>query len=519
VMRLDALATARAIRQPLTEMARVLDQFDAMSYEKGLGVLSMFERWVGPEPFRAGIEAYLRSRAHGSGSTDEFLFAIERASGKSVSQAFHSFLDQAGVPLVEAGVRCDAQGARLSLEQARYLPVGSEGSRDRVWQVPVCARWSAGGDEREACTLLAARTGELNLGDRCPDWVLPNTDAAGYYRWSLPAQDLASLRSRGYSRLSVRERISLADNIAAAMRAGTLAFADGLLALEPVARDPDPEVAEEPIGLLRSAHDDLVPERLRPRLRAYAAALYGPAFRRVGWTPIANEGVAQRRFRKALIEFLAFTVRDPEVVARAARLGTEYAGIGGADFRPEAVSPDLAATVLSIAVRESTPALFDLLEERLRTLDDGEVRERVLAALASATDAQLAKRAAALSVDARLRANERVEPLFWQAYRPETREVAWAALQSHFDELVPKLENWSAGALPNVARRFCDPQRAVEVKAFFEPRIAKVPQAKQNLEQALESIRLCAAYKAAQEASAVAFFERPAAVSRVPTGG
>jgi hypothetical protein len=208
-----------------------------------------------------------------------------------------------------------------------------------------------------------------------------------------------------------------------------------------------------------------------------------------------------------LLDFLAFTVRDREVLDTATRLGTEYAAPATAGFRPEAVSPDLAKTVLAVAVRESAPALFDLLAERLRTLQDGEVRDRILAALASATDPRLAKRAAALPLDPRLRGHERFDPLYYQSRRPETREVAWDSLQTEFDELSGKLEPWTASYLPIIARPFCDTQHADQAQAFFAGKMAKLPSARQNVDQTVEGIRLCAAYKAAQQASATAFFE------------
>jgi hypothetical protein len=76
--------------------------------------------------------------------------APTRRLSREVTAPFHTFLDQAGVPLVEAKVLCSPR-TQLSLKQSRYLSIGSEG---------------------------------------CPDWLMPNAEGAGYYRWALTGDDL-----------------------------------------------------------------------------------------------------------------------------------------------------------------------------------------------------------------------------------------------------------------------------------------------------------------------------------------
>ncbi len=149
----DALVSARAIRQPLQSVKDIQDQFDGLTYEKGGAVLAMFERYVGAEKFRQGVSHYISAHQNGSGSTDELLAAISTAAGLDVTAAFHTFLDQAGVPLVQAKVSC-AGKPTLALRQSRYFPIGSSGAQDRTWQIPVCFRAAIGGKVSEQCTLL-----------------------------------------------------------------------------------------------------------------------------------------------------------------------------------------------------------------------------------------------------------------------------------------------------------------------------------------------------------------------------
>src|SRR5205085_10888327 len=121
------------------------------------------------------------------------------AAGKDVKTPVNTFLTQVGVPLVEAERACSPGSAELRLSQSRYLPLGSTGSKDQHWQIPVCVRYEIAGAVKEQCTLLTETKGAIAFDKgQCPAWVMPNADAAGYYRFSLAPADLEQLRTKGY---------------------------------------------------------------------------------------------------------------------------------------------------------------------------------------------------------------------------------------------------------------------------------------------------------------------------------
>jgi alanyl aminopeptidase len=504
--------TARAIRQPLKSVKDIPDQFDGLTYQKGAGVLGMFERFTGQEAFRQGVSGYLQAHADGSGSTDDLLASISRAAGRDVTAAFHTFLDQAGVPLVQATTSCGAR-PRLALRQSRYVPLGSTGAQDRTWQVPVCARFSVGGQVSERCTLLEGTQGELALPS-CPDWVVPNAQGAGYYRWSLAGDDLRKLTARGFPQLAVTERVSLAAALRASVTAGSLPVADALAALGPIAADAEGEVASEAIPLLAVVRDRVLPDAKRAQADAYAVELFAPVMRRLGFAPRKGEGPSARRLRVEVMALLA-RAGHPEVVREATRLGRAYAGLADGRFHPEAVDPDLAGLALGVAVEHGDRALFDALLARLATTDDAALRGRILAALGQARDPERSARALALTLDPQLRKQEGTMELFQQSRDVRTRDAAWRFLREHFDAVVAKIPEPYAAYLPFIAG-FCDAAHADELKAFFEPRVAKIGGLAQSVRQAEERVRLCEAQALGQRESAERFFASRAA-RKVPT--
>ena len=470
----------------------------------------MFEHYLGAEKFRRGVSSYLSAHADGSGSTDDLLHALSKEAGFDVVAPFHTFLDQAGLPLVQAEVSC-ADTSMLTLKQSRFLPLGSEAKQDRSWQIPVCFRLGkSGGGAGAQCVLLTQAQTSIEVPE-CPTWVMPNADGAGYYRWSMPGAELKKLQL-GYSSLSTAERISLAESLTAGVSSGAITIADALDALDPIARDEDGEVAIEAIPILYLVRDRLLPENQHAQLNRYAIALFGPAAKRLGYAAKKGESIGSRRLRAAVLKLLAWA-EDPAAVKKLSALGLDYAGLGkkyhDGKFHPDAIDADLADIALAVAVEHGDLALFEALEKRLAETDDAALREQVITALSSVRDRARIDRVLALTLSDRLRKSEILwGPLYLLSLDPRTRDDSWAFVKAHYDALVPRLpEAFAVAILPWVARGYCDEAHAADATAFFAPRAEKVPGMPKNSRQAVEGIRLCAAMAAAQSESARAFFD------------
>ncbi len=493
-MRSDSLTSARQIRQPIENNHDIRNAFDSITYSKGGGVLEMFERWLGEEPFRDGVRQHMRRHRFGVADYEDLLSSLDAVTEKPVVEPFRSFLFQAGVPLVEVDLVCDGEGRRLTMKQSRYLPVGSPGQAEQSWQLPVCVRYEAGGEVSRQCTLLTEQEATLAIeAEECPSWVMPNDDAAGYYRFALDAEGMQALQRRGWRHLTAREKLAVADSVRAGFDNASLRAADVFGGLGVFAESDVRPVATVPTGLLELAAERLVDEALRPRVERFAQRLYRTHYRRLGWGPRgrgAEDGEA-KLLREQLLEFLAFTAEDPAVRRQGARLGQAY--VRGGEVHPDAVEPGVAGLALAIAVQEGDAAFFDQLTELLFSTEDATVRGRILSALGHATDETLAARARALALDARLRLNEVSTTLQVQSSMPETREATWAWLVESFDALRERVGPFRAGHLPWMASGFCDEAHAEAVEQFFGPRIDELPGGPRNLAGALEAIRLCAA--------------------------
>ncbi len=510
IMRLDALVAARRIREPITSGHDILNAFDDITYEKGASVIGMFERYVGAEAFQKGLSHYLQKHAYGTADLDSFLLALGEGSGKDLSASWRTFLTQAGVPKLDVLPRCEGGKGQLSLQQSRYLPAGSRGSPDVVWQLPVCVRYGVGKAVHEACTLLTETRGTLALPAGCASWVMPNAAAAGYYRWTLPAQDFARLEA-AQAQLDPKEVLAVADNLVAAVESGALQAKDALPRLTGFAQSSERRIATAPMGLLRFVRDHVAPAPLVPKVEAFAQRLYRPVLLKLGAKASAEgDSGAQSKeeqllFSRSVLEFLAEVGRDADVRQQLVSQAKAYLGADGV-VNPEAMDPTFVGTSLSVAVQDGGAPVFDGVLAALKRTEDSTLRRHYLRALGAAVDPALQERARALLTDGTLRLMEIGSLLGRQASEPSARRATWKWAQEHLDTLVQRLPADDAGYLPHLAGGFCTEADAQEVEGFFKTRIDALAGGPRNLAEVTEAIRLCSAKVAAHKAGVDALF-------------
>ncbi|MGB5367141.1 MAG: ERAP1-like C-terminal domain-containing protein, partial [Polyangiales bacterium] len=426
--------------------------------------------------------------AGGTATSTELLAALDEVSDRDVTPPFLSFLNQPGVPLVTgaADASCDAGIRTLQLSQERYLPIGSRGDPDRIWEIPLCIRHSAG----TTCTSLSSAKGNIELPG-CPSWWMPNADGAGYFRFSMSADDWTRLRTRGFRELSDRGRIAVADSVEASFDRGAMDIEPLLPWFDNWVSSPLRQLAVAPMRPLRFLIDEASPPALRGRVMAYAGKLYRKRYRQLGWRSRATDSSDAKLLREAVIRFMLMDVRNENARARAARLGRTYIGYRST-ANPGIVDAQLAGLVLATAVQEGDEGLFDHLLVLLESSSDATGRSRILSALGHAETPELSARALNLALDPRLRVNEIRHVLHTQFRNSRTRDRAWKWLTENFDDLAARFGSGELGASPWHAASFCSTDAAAEVERFFEPRVAELSGGPRNLAGAVEAILLCA---------------------------
>ncbi|HET6435431.1 MAG TPA: M1 family aminopeptidase [Xanthomonadaceae bacterium] len=512
-MDVDSLASTRRIHEPIRDFTDIQSAFDGITYQKGGATLAMFERYIGEEHFRAGIQDYLKAHARGNATSADLIAAVSARSDdpEGVAKAFASFIDQPGVPFVRVDLDCSGQPA-LVLAQERYLPIGSAASRDQTWGIPLSVRYADAGGVHEQKALITGAQARMELADAtsCPRWVMPNADGAGYYRFAL-APRLQQALSSAFDALGEREQRMAADSVVAAYGAGTLAPAQLLAALPRFAAAKVRQTATA--GMYETewmAEHLLDDDAARAAFHARVAAIYRPRLGQLGLAPKPGEADDDALLRSTLVGFFAETLEDPAVRAAMNEAGRAVLGLDGdGALHPDAAAPDLRGSALAVAVREGGEPAFDAAERAFRASQDAVLRSQLLSAMGGTGDAAQDGRVRELVFEpGLLRRNEIFPAIGGAARRPANRPALRAWIDANFDQLQARLAPAGAALVGLYARGMCSAADADALQATFAERMAAVEGGPRELQQTQEAIRLCAAQRQARRGQPLDFPRR-----------
>ncbi len=506
----DALLSARQIRQPVNNADDIENAFDGITYSKGGAVLGMLEGYLGEEAFRQGIRAHMKRHAHGSATVFDLIDSLTKAAPeKNVKAAFESFLFQPGTPNIDVTIDCgDPAESQFTLRQSRYLPHGSKGSATASWTVPVCLSYQVDQQVREQCVLLDQPEQTFAFGSAtCPDWVMPNRNGDGYYRWRLESAQTAALSS-AMEALNAKEKLAFADSLRAAYDGGGADAAAILQALPALANAEERSVVTAlNVPLAEVLHQMLSAEN-KTKAQQWIRDVFGQRLveLRAGKAESAMEG---QLLETTLLGLLAFGGNDPQVRAQLASQARDVLGIGGDGLvNMDAVPPDLLDTAMMVLGEQASDDEYSLMIEHLTSSRSSVLRRALLAGLAETQQASQAEQLIALADTDVLRTNELPWIYFGLAANRQMRDYAWDYLSANVDQILSKLPEDYRGSLARVGGYYCSEDKLSEVKALFEPRIESMLGGPRHLAQAIEKIELCVARMDRHKASANRFFSR-----------
>jgi cytosol alanyl aminopeptidase len=510
----DSLVSARKIRQEIERKEDIGNAFDGITYEKGAAVIGMFESYLGAAEFRKGVQGYLKQYAFRNATAPEFLDAISSSTKRDVTKAFSTFLNQAGVPVVEASLDCRQDSAVLHLEQHRSLPLGTKTQEPQTWKIPVCVRYPAGETQR-SCTLVDQPKQDLQLkGKGCPAWVQMNDNAVGYYQVDYQGDLLRKAESaEAVASLSSAERLDFIGNVQSGVAAGRLQFAEELQLVELFHPDSERNVVEATLGIVtQPAGGGPVPKQWAPanletNYKHFVARNFGERARQIGWIPKGGETDDVRLLRPMLLGLVASSGGDQELAKQGRELAEKWFGDHAS------IDANMVNAVLRTAAFYGDKSLMDRYIAESKKTTDRQIRQSLQRAMLYFRDPAAVSEAlrAVTAGDVPLMEGGGTVLVFAGQISHATNKMAFDFIKAHYDEIMAKRPvgiSDFGGFLPQSGVSFCDAQSKAELKSFFEPLLDKVPGARHSLDQVLEGIDVCIATHAAESASIEGFLRK-----------
>ena len=484
-LNLDAQPTTRSIRAPLANTPAEINQlFDGITYYKASDVLLTVENYLGPEMFQKGVHAYLTAHEYGNATAQDFWNAQSETSHKPVDKIMQSLVLEPGEPILTFGA---PSGGRVSVTQKRFfLNPDSTAPADEKWTLPVCFKTGSGGQD---CEVLGPDAASLRIPQA--SLLYANARGKGYYRSAYAPAQYSVLVDQVETGLDPSERISLAGDEWARVRANQATVGDYLNLAAALKADQNAQVISSALSPIGTIDDDLAATPAeRDALAAWIRRTLEPEYIKLG-PPSSSDSPDKRQLRASLFRVLGYYGKDPTVLADANHITQQYLA------NPGSVDPTLGQTALAVAAEHGNEQLFDQLQNVYETSNNPEFQEGALRMLAEFENPVLVRRALSFAVSGKVRNQDAAIQLAIALEMPESRQEAWDYIKNNWDKVQAQLTTTMGSILVEGTGGFCSVAARDDVQTFFATH--NVPASSVALKHAVERIDGCIEFRRLEE--------------------
>jgi aminopeptidase 2 len=249
----DALKSSHPIQVEVYDPAQVQEIFDAISYFKGASVIRMLEAFLGSENFKNGVIEYLKKNSYKNATTIDLWNALSDASGRDVGAMMASWTEKVGFPVVKVvGESFDSKKSELTLDliQERFIASGDDVNDDTIWSIPINVVSNVSKFSQHS---LDTKKGSITIpySDNGSPFFCFNVDATGFYKTLYTKEQLARLAmalKNDINVISVRDRVTLTDDLVSFAKAGLIDTFTVLETLRQGFRGEDNAIALEAVS-------------------------------------------------------------------------------------------------------------------------------------------------------------------------------------------------------------------------------------------------------------------------------
>jgi len=480
----DAQPTTRAIRAKADTPDEINQMFDGIAYGKAGAVLLSVENYIGPEVFRQGVHNYLAAHLYSNATAEDFWNAQTSASHEPVDKIMESLVAQPGVPILTFG---EPANGKVSVSQKRFFLSPSQSvDPAQKWTLPVCFKT---GDSKQDCQVLTPETTTFNLP--ATPFFFANAGATGYYRTAYTPAAYQAIVAHAETNLTPVERIGLAGDEWAQVRANKGTVGEYLDLLSALKTDPNASVVESALGGFGTIKWRIASSKAeREQLNGWLTSAFKPIYEKLP-APSPNDSPNTRELRALLFGLLGGNSSNPAILAQARAIAEKYLD------NPASVDPTLGQTALSIAVNKGDAVLFDRLQQIFETSTNPEIQINALRLLAQFEDPALVRRSLDYAVSGKVRNQDAAIQFAIALQIPATRDLAWQYIKSNWEKVQAQLTTAMGGNLVGSTGSFCSADAHKDVEQFFATH--KVPSSDRALKHAIERIDACVELRTLQE--------------------
>nr|CCD13518.1 unnamed protein product [Trypanosoma congolense IL3000] len=212
----DMYEHSHPVEVPIHDPAEIAQIFDAISYNKGMGLVHMLEAFLG-DKWSASVAHYIKKYRYGDTRTTQLWQALEEASGVPLTEAMESFTTQMGFPMIHVS-RPSANVIVLRQEPCQFVSAAER--RKTQWCIPVVLEGAGGVSHRVELRGLEEQRVELPPALAQSSWINANPRRRGFFRCRYDDNSFSAILG-AYTSLGASDRCGLITDTLASVYMGS----------------------------------------------------------------------------------------------------------------------------------------------------------------------------------------------------------------------------------------------------------------------------------------------------------
>ncbi|MDP2596448.1 M1 family metallopeptidase [Alteromonas stellipolaris] len=446
----DASPTVKPVKKVVRIQPDVMDGL-GLNYSKGESILQMIESLIGTEKFREGVRNYMNTHAWGNTVADDLWAALDGVSDINLSAMMKAYLEQPAYPLISI----DDKG---TITQERFHYAGATVDA-QTWAVPLKLTYKVNGAiKQEVVFIDKAKTQLPQLAEA--DWVFPNDNATGYFRWAITSKQLDNLLG-DLDVLNNREKKNVLYNMQALLNAGKVNIDSIMPVLNALAKDNDPVVKRAAVGVL-AEFDYLVNDDNKANYAALLNQEYLPLLNELTLQQTSDESESVISLRNQLYSLLGNRANNETLIKQSESIAKQYIEDSSA------VPAGIAGTAIGVTTKHSEEELYETLVAAFKKAQLPNVKRTLLYSMRYTDEATVNKMLDLALTDDITPANT-LYMLVRVSRNLELKTVLYKWLNSNLDALIAKMPDYHVSRMPEFVSTTCSAENLDMAKAFYEP--------------------------------------------------
>ena len=473
----DASPTVKPVKKVVRTQPDVMDGL-GLNYSKGESILQMIESLIGTEKFREGVRNYMNTHAWGNTVADDLWAALDGVSDINLSAMMKAYLEQPAYPLITIN-----DNGTITQERFHYAGASVEA---QTWAVPLKLTYKVNGKiKQEVVFIDKAKTTLPQLAEA--DWVFPNDNATGYFRWAISAKQMGNLLN-DLNVLNNREKKNVLYNMQALLNAGKVSIDSIMPVLTALAKDNDPVVKRAAVGVL-GEFDYLINDDNRANYAALLNQEYLPLLNELTLEQTSGEAESVISLRNQLYSLLGNRANNEALIKKSELIAKQYIKDSSA------VPAGIAGIAIGITTKYGEEDLYDTLVAAFKEAQLPNVKRTLLYSMRY-TDEATANKMLDLALTDDITPANTLYMLVRVSRNLELKTALYKWLDKNLDALIAKMPDYHVSRMPEFVSTSCSAENLDMAKAFYEPTKDKYEGMARSFDIMLDESNQCLRLKA-----------------------